>query len=605
MGIDNNSNLQVIHDPLHMHAQTENSVTSFGHSHELQAKSKSSGPSRINSKINTYRTYAQECPSFIDLNIHESDDGEMSHYSGYSGIAPFCNSSELAYQSRQDDFLASYQTIEPRVAHRASTDSGYGSKTGSVQLTCVNFLQKSGPRDDLRNGAIQESTEQWMFESSILHTISCSENHRAIGFHFICCGSSRLLELGKTAIHSPPQKVYEFLCKSMQVVAVRPCDLAGNTFLHNLAITGAPWAYFEGAFAAGVDPCHRNAHGQTFAHVLNVSKFQDNLVQCLSHIQALGIDFNLRDSSGRTILHCLFGQPISPQTVLELLKITDCPGRQLCLRDVSGRTPYDILKETYHRKASNNPSWSITAPQSQIFRILQRIMDDGVLRLRDDTCDLLRVTADPDDSQSRLRSQYETVIENAEKGIAIEAVDGSNAFHSQAGLMILHDAAADLGSLERFIALGIDTNSYDAAGRSPLEATIVQPRKYETELTTSEKVSLLIDMGKANVHSRNRLGHTPLYSAAIRGLDRTVQALLIRKSHVNIRANDGKSLLDAVSETWNQAFLEYQSGSRQYREAQCSHIEACKVLLERYGAVSNPTPAQALGYPVFECPSSP
>jgi hypothetical protein len=248
MGIDNNSNLQVIHDPLHMHAQTENSVTSFGHSHELQAKSKSSGPSRINSKINTYRTFAQECPSFIDLNIHESDDGEMSHYSGYSGIAPFCNSSELAYQSRQDDFLASYQTIEPRVAHRASTDSGYGSKTGSVQLTCVNFLQKSGPRDDLRNVAIQESTEQWMFESSILHTISCSENHRAIGFHFICCGSSRLLELGKTAIHSPPQKVYEFLCKSMQVVAVRPCDLAGNTFLHNLAITGAPWAYFEGAF---------------------------------------------------------------------------------------------------------------------------------------------------------------------------------------------------------------------------------------------------------------------------------------------------------------------------------------------------------------------
>ena len=596
--IDNNSNLQVIHDPSHMHGQTENSVTSFGYSHELQAKSKSRDPNRINSKINNNRTFAQECPSFVDLNIHESDDAEMSHDSGYSDIAPSCNSSDLAYHSRRDDFLASYQTIEPRIAHQASTDSGYGSKTSSVQFASVDFLQKSGPADDLRN-----LTEQWIFESSILHTISCSENHRSIGFHFICCGSSRLLELGKSAIYSPPQEVYEFLCKSMGVGAVRLYDWAGNSFLHNLAITGAPWAYFEGAFAAGVDPRHRNAHGQTFAHVLNVSKFQDNLVQCLSHIQALGIDFSLRDSSGRTILHCLFGQPISPPTVLELLKIIDCPGRQLCRRDVSGRTPYDILKETYHRKASNNPSWSIVVPQGQIFRILQGIMDEGVLRLRDDTCDFLRVTADPGDSQSRLRSQYETVIENAEKGIAIEAVDGSNAFHSQAALMILQEATADLGSIERFIAFGIDTNSYDAAGRSPLEATIIQPRKYETELTTSEKVSLLIDMGEANVHSRNRLGHTPLYSAAIRGLDRTVQALLSRKSHVNIRANDGKSLLDAVSEAWNQAFLEFQSGSRQYREAQCSRIEACKVLLERYGAVSNSTPAQALGYPVFKGPN--
>jgi hypothetical protein len=288
---------------------------------------------------------------------------------------------------------------------------------------------------------------------------------------------------------------------------------------------------------------------------------------------------------------------MTPTTARQILQLIDSPGRLLSLRDVSGRTPCEIFKHTFSQQAAANPRWSTTELQLQMVGIFEDIVDGGVLRLEDEDVDWSVITDNPEDLRTVLQSQYNEVINNAKNGIVVEAVDGSNAFHAQAALMTIHDALTDLRSLEKFISIGIDANDYDNYGRTPLEAVITQPRDYETELTTSEKVSLLFDKGKASVHSRNRLGHTPLYSAAIRGLDRTVEALLRRGSHTNIRDNDGQSLLKAVIEASHRAFVEYcESGYCRYHEAQCSRIEECKMLLERYGAVSDPTPAQSMGY---------
>ena len=323
-------------------------------------------------------------------------------------------------------------------------------------------------------------------------------------------------------------------------------------------------------------------------------------MECLSFIRGLGIDFGHWDALGRTVLHCLYDQLISPQTAWEILQLIETPSRHLSLRDVSGQSPCEIFKQTFQRQASTNPTWSSPELQLQIFRIFEDIVDDGVLRLGGEGIDS-KGTNNLDELRATLQSQYKEVIDNAKNGIAVEAMDGSNAFHAQAGLMTAHDAATDLYSLEKFISVGIDANDYDGNGRTPLEAIITQPKDYENELTKSEKVSLLIDKGRACVHSHNRLGHTPLYSAAIRGLDRTVEALLLRGSHVNIRANNNVGLLDAVTDAWHREFVEYLESrlESKYHEAQCSRIEACKMLLERYGAVSHPTPAQAMEYPVF------
>lgn len=514
---------------------------------------------------------------------------------------------ESALSATSSRYSHEPQMVGTPMPQRKPSDSGYASKTNSMHSSGVESLGLSRPASNMRNNLGQESRgEEWTSQNTVLHSIPCMENHQGMGFNLHCCGSSCLQDFADIAMSISPQQICELLCNYMRYEGVRPWDNAGNTFLHKLAVIGASWEYFEASFKAPIDPCHTNAYGQTFAHVLNVSAFQDNLVECLSFIRGLGIDFCRRDALGRTVLHCLYEQPISPQTAREILTLIETPGRHLCLRDVFGRTPCEIFKHTLQRQASTASRWSSPELQLQNFDIFEDSMGDGVLRLGDEGIDWQGDTNNPDESRAALQSQYKEVIDNAENGIVVEAMDGSNAFHAQAGLMTQQNAATDLRSLEKFISIGIDTNDYDNRGRTPLEAIITQPKDYENELTKSEKVALLIDKGKASVHSRNRLGHTSLYSAAIRGLDRTVEVLLQRGSHVNIMANNNKSLLDAVKDAWNRALMEYIESplDSKYHEAQCSRIEACKVLLERYGAVSDPSLAQAMGYSVFRPPLS-
>jgi hypothetical protein len=469
--------------------------------------------------------------------------------------------------------------------HRGSSDSGVGL-----------YFYPPHPPSSIRSSLNPESHGgEGTFQKSVLHSISCPLNHQGVDFNSHCCGSSCLQELAISALTMLPHEVYELL------EGVRLYDHAGNTFLHKLAITGAPWAYFKAGINAEINakinPCHRNAYGQTFAHVLDISAFHDNLTECFVSLLELGIDFGLRDASGRTVLHCLYGQPMALETARQILELIDAPGRLLSLRDVSGQTPYDLLKHNLLQQVSANDTWSTMELKRQLAVDFEHLVNGGVLRLTDKGVDRSRITDNLEEMRAMLQHQYKAVIDNAINGIAVEAVDGSNAFHAQAALTTIHDGPTDLRSLEKFIAVGIDANYYDKYGRTPLEAIITLPRDYETELTTSEKVSLLIDKGKASVNSRNRLGHTPLYSAAIRGLDRTVEVLIQRGSHVNIRDNDGKSLLEAVFEASRQAFEEYLvSPYCRYHEAQVSRIEECKVLLERHGAVLDPTSAQAMGY---------
>jgi ankyrin repeat protein len=629
MDVDEEYKPSTLHNPSQLEMQTRGLVAP-GYSHQSQASAQSGHQSHHN----TRHMSAQGGSFFNDNDSEKSDEGEQAHDSHHPikryDAAPFPPRSAEVFPrwvdrqvgnasngergqfeglrgiaSHQNNSMVPQQTIGASVAHRASADSGYVSNTNSIQSTGVGYLHSSPPASNLINTLNQGPNGQDLaYQKIALHSISCPENHQGMGFNYHCCGSSCLQELALLAVNMLPEQVYQYLYNYMLWEGMRLYDHAGNTFLHKLAVTGAPWAYFKAGFKARIDPCHRNAYEQTFAHVLNVSAFQDNLIECLSSLRELGVDFGLRDASGRTILHCLYSQPMSPHTAREILKLIEEPGRQLSLRDVYGQTPCEIFKYTFLQQASINPRWSATEPQLQMLGTLEDIVDGGVLRLKDEGVDLPGVTDNPGESRAALQNQYNEVIENAQNGIVVEAADGSNAFHAQAALVIIHEAPTDLCSLEKFISSEINTNDYDNEGRTPLEATITQPRDYETELTTSEKVSLLIDKGKASVHSRNRLGHTPLYSAAIRGLNRTVEALLLRGSHVNIRANDGQSLLRAVTDAGHRAFVEYcESGYCRYHEAQCSRIEECKVLLERYGAVLDPTPAQAMGYAVVRRPS--
>lgn len=451
-----------------------------------------------------------------------------------------------------------------------SRDSGYASKTNSMQP----FEQVSEQVESTKN-----------LKTSVKQTVDTSDSDAQIlAQHFI-------------------------LNDIMKYQDGNIYDHTGNSFLLKLAPTGAPWTCFENAFAMGMEVNHKNALGQTFAHVLNVSRFHEHLLHCLSRLQELRFDFEHRDHYGGTVLHHLYEQPIAPQIALGALRYFPSPGRCLRLRDASGRTPYEIYQETYVRQASQSLNWVEGMCLPQVLHAFgEIIMKSGHTRSCNVGCAWLN--APPNiELRRQMQQEYKKVTVDAEHDIHVETRDGSNAIHSQAALLNGHIAHADIEELKKYISLGIDLNSYDIYGRTPLEALITQHRDYESELTTSEKVCLLVDSG-ASVHLRNRLGQTPIYSAAVRGLDRTVEALLIRKPHVNIRAADGKSLLAAVIDAGYDAFTEYltsgdylnsgepvASERTPYHEAQCSRIEHCVTLLERAGAVQEPSPEQAFGYP--------
>jgi hypothetical protein len=402
MDVDEEYKPGTLHNPSQLEMQTRGLVAP-GYSHQSQASAQSGHQSHHN----TRHMSAQGGSFFNDNDSEKSDEGEQAHDSHHPikryDAAPFPPRSAEVFPrwvdrqagnasngergqfeglrgiaSHQNNSMVPQQTIGASVAHRASADSGYVSNTNSIQSTGVGYLHSSPPASNLINTLNQGPNGQDLaYQKIALHSISCPENHQGMGFNYHCCGSSYLQELALLAVNMLPEQVYQYLYNYMLWEGMRLYDHAGNTFLHKLAITGASWEYFKAAFKARINPCHQNAYGQTFAHVLNISAFHDNLIECLSSLRELGVDFGLRDASGRTILHCLYSQPMSPHTAREILKLIEEPGRQLSLRDVYGQTPCEIFKHTFLQQVSTNPRWSTTEPQLQMLGFFENIVDES------------------------------------------------------------------------------------------------------------------------------------------------------------------------------------------------------------------------------------
>ena len=140
--------------------------------------------------------------------------------------------------------------------------------------------------------------------------------------------------------------------------------------------------------------------------------------------------------------------------------------------------------------------------------------------------------------------------------------------------------------LDGLLNAGVDPNSYDKRGNTPLMAFIAHTRMDKDVELTTRVLQKLFEAG-ANLHWRYRQGETALHIAIKLGRRDATAFLLQRKANVHARTGNGKGVL-ALG-------LEYCRKTRDDATLY-AQIELCMSLAIDAGAISTPTVLQEWTY---------
>ncbi|KAM0167431.1 hypothetical protein ACHAQE_000324 [Botrytis cinerea] len=419
--------------------------------------------------------------------------------------------------------------------------------------------------------------------SSILHKIPCRNDHMdvALGKRTMCeCGVTQVHAVCLCMIDLPDHQILAILG---QVFNKDEIDGAGNTPLHYVAAAGRK-NVLEYMIASGINAGRLNTIGQSFLHVLDASRFSDDLINFLQIFKHSGL-LEQRDHNGRTVLHGLLRNPILPHVYHDLVDFYG-PERaiQFSLRDNQGLTAAQHIRNVAQ---TQNPYASYGhVGYAQAIVVYENIANRFITQ-----------TEIPGNSIEETQNRI-AVLRNSNPNVAdsvpnTEDSTGSNALHCLVlppRTCTLEDTERRLDKLKQYIFFGADINHYDQAGRTPLLAAIIESTSPTNESTTKAIVELLCQNG-ANIYQKDRDGHTALYHAIRKGYCDCVAILIQHRAHVNCRAPDGRSYR-MVAQDYLQEHLSAndQEGfdKLQKRLAVVSALVACRAVLE-------PTLLQAWG----------
>ena len=382
---------------------------------------------------------------------------------------------------------------------------------------------------------------------SILHRVPCGKNHWDIvlGFSHVCtCGVMKVhafcLELG----NFEDEKVLNFLSS---IDNMTECDGAGNTALHYAAAAGRR-AIIEHILQSGVDIQLHNSFGQNFLHVLDGTYFGGELIEFLSLFRNRGL-LDQRDHSGRTILHGLLQHPIERAVCEQLVDFYGPDGSyQFALRDNQCRNAAEYLRVRFPNSFHNHANYVQTVLLFETFAetfVIKPTSSDQIhpQTASGDHCEIPKVLQ---------------IMQTSKEVTSINCEDwtGSNALHCLAHWppgRDPSDEACRLTHLRRAIHRGVDLNSYDRDGRTPLLAHLQGCGTTEDEDSIQPIVKLLVE-GGADVHMCDRDGNTALYHAVSKGFSKCVSILLQHGAHVNFVGKDGRSLRRIAQESLQTHF---------------------------------------------------
>jgi hypothetical protein len=323
---------------------------------------------------------------------------------------------------------------------------------------------------------------------------------------------------------------------------------------------------------SGVDLHRRNSLGQNFLHVLDSTCFGSQLIEFLSNIREYGL-LDQRDYTGRTVLHGLLHYPIERGVCHQLIDFYGSDGtHQFALRDNQGRDASEYLKNRFPYSFYNHPNYV------QTIMLFEDLAESFVVRSPDPNNILPRATNGECINRraiiQRVNGRQEISSANCED------CTGSNALHCLAYFpegRHPSDEKSRLNQLQQAITRGVDLNSYDRDGRTPLLAHLQALGIDEDDSEVELIVSLLVENG-ANIHTRDRDGHTAIYYAVVKGFSNCVSTLLQHGAHVNCVAKDGRSLRRIAQESLQDHF--HVSDKLQQRLAIFSALAPYKAELE-------------------------
>jgi len=376
----------------------------------------------------------------------------------------------------------------------------------------------------------------------------------------------------------------------------------------------ANMGYIMSLISLGVNTNALNNAGQTFLHVLPIVRMGEysGIFSLLSILKLHDFNFHQQDHLGQSALH-LLTRPWIPESTLGQI-ITTLHSLQIgtsASRDYLGHTVIEQLN--YFRAQASN------------------FNHDHELAILGLTCETEGHIIDPTQLQRRRhKTGYPTspyqYLHNYEKNTSIETIEdlqryehhadllrtiskagawpwfedsnGRNGLHCLAEVSfrlpipgILSNQAREKHTeaddpreryLVNLLAVGVDTNSYDKGGNTPLMSFVRHAREDDNDNLTSRILCKLLDAG-ADVHRRNRQGETALHLAVKLGCRGATKLLLKHGANVHARTVDGMGVIA----------LGYESCRKAKRDqALYAHVMLCMSLAIGASAVSAPTVLQ-------------
>ncbi|KAH0541372.1 hypothetical protein FGG08_004136 [Glutinoglossum americanum] len=436
--------------------------------------------------------------------------------------------------------------------------------------------------------------------------------HGGVGADCKFCGVSEPHRLAAQANDTRIEVLVERVGK-LQDINKR--DVYGNTGLHHLAAAGPDLARLKAFFRAGADLNCKNTDGETFMHHLELSGLEGDMVHLLDLLRGSGFDLKHRTHNGQTILHSLFEHEFSLGVLCEILPTFQTAGNDINAWDNQGYSAVDRLYANWKlmRERGQRSSEGVDNLEQILiyfgaaWRVRKRV-DVGMVDEGDGEGGLTspqRLNEDHDAQACRSircldaqdREMLDIISQSSHEPFSQSEL-GRNSLHCLAHVIRLNPESpmskqpptARLDHVADCIKRGVDLNSFDRFGATPIHSFLSEPRSNEAEATTADIVRLLIEKG-ADIDMRNRDGDTPLHLACKNGLRCCVDVLLRLGANLHARNRRGRGIIEEAREEARMwTVLEYR-GEFARGVARIADIECCIEAVRMSGGVGNPTEA--------------